>query len=246
MYKTVLPIPVLRDYVSCFWEGALTLNNNQAHTYHAIATSKVEWLFCYAGNYSTSNVNGQQVPVPAVCFYGPSSTCKQYVSTVATNAIFGVRLYAHAIPLLFNIPATELTNQYVDISSLLNTQGSELAGRILQSGSFEERVQIVSSFLEAKVQQRLSTLSRFEAFIASINKTGNSFTISELAGQVNLSQRQFERHFKYLTGFSAKTYFKINRFENLIETLGCGVVRVKQQETSPIWRLNMVITTRAT
>ena len=104
------------------------MDHNQAHTYHAMATSKVEWLFCYAGKYSTNNAIGEQVQVPAVCFYGQSNSCKQYVSTDAANAIFGVRLYAHTIPLLFNIPATELTNQYVDISSLLNTHGSELAG----------------------------------------------------------------------------------------------------------------------
>jgi AraC-like DNA-binding protein len=220
MYQTALPTPALRNYVSCFWEGELTINHNQAHTYHAMATSKVEWLFCYAGKYSTNNANGQQVQVPAVCFYGQTNTCKQYVSTDAANAIFGVRLYAHAIPLLFNIPATELTNQYVDISSLLNNRGSELADEILQANTFEERVAIISAFLVSQIQNRLSTLNRFEAFITTMNQVGMS--VSDLSNQVNLSQRQFERHFKYLTGFSAKTFFKISRFEGLVEALCYG------------------------
>lgn len=229
MYQTALPIPALRNYVSCFWEGELTMENSQAHTYHAMATSKVEWLFCYAGKYSTSNANGQQVQVPAVCFYGQSSTCKQYVSTDAANAIFGARLYAHALPLLFNIPATELTNQYIDISSLLNNRGSELADEMLQANTFEERVAIISAFLVTQIQNRLSTLTRFETFITTINQVG--MPVSTLSGQVNLSQRQFERHFKYLTGFSAKTYFKIARFENLMEALGCGAGNVSKNLT---------------
>jgi AraC-like DNA-binding protein len=220
MYRTSLPAVHLRNYVSLFWEGALTLEHNQAHTYHAMATSKVEWLFCYAGKYSTSNGSGELVQVPAVCFYGQTNTCKQYVSTDAANAIFGVRLYAHAIPLLFNIPATELTNQYVDISSLLNHRGNELAGEILAADTFEKRVAIVSAFLVSQIQNRLQTLTRFEAFIITMNQAG--IPVSELSGQVNLSQRQFERHFKYLTGFSAKTFFKISRFEGLIEALCCG------------------------
>lgn len=220
MYQSALPIPALRNYVSCFWEGELAMDNSQVHTYHAIANSKVEWLFCYAGNYSTNNANGKLTQVPTACFYGQTNTCKQYTSTAAANGIFGVRLYAHAIPLLFNLPATELTNEYVDISSLLNRQGSELADEILQANTFQERVAIISSFLEKQIQLRLKTLSRFEAFITTMNKTGMS--VGDLSSQVNLSQRQFERHFKYLTGFSAKTFFKIARFEAMIEALGCG------------------------
>jgi AraC-like DNA-binding protein len=229
MYQTALPAPGLRHYVSCFWEGELTIGNNQVHTYHAIANSKVEWLFCYAGSYSTNNDNGQQVQVPTACFYGQANTCKQYTSTAAANGIFGVRLYAHAIPLLFNMPATELTNQYIDISSLLNNRGSELADEILQADTFEERVAIISAFLVSQTQKRLPALTRFEAFITAMNQTG--MPVRELSARVHLSQRQFERQFKYLTGFSAKTFFKIARFENMMEALGCGAGKVPQSLT---------------
>lgn len=229
MYQTSLPAPALRKYVSCFWEGELTLHHNQAHTYHAMATSKVEWLFCYAGKYSTNNVYGDLVQVPAVCFYGQTNTCKQYVSTDAANAIFGVRLYAHAIPLLFNIPATEVTNQYVDIASLLGARGGELADEILAADTFEERVKIISAFLLSQIQNRWQTLTRFEAFITTMNQAG--MPVSALSHQVNLSQRQFERQFKYLTGFSAKTFFKISRFESLMEALGCGAGNVPKNFT---------------
>ena len=231
MYQTALPAPILRNYVALFWEGELAIGSNQAHTYHAIATSKVELLFCYAGNYSTNNEKGNTVQVPAACFYGQASTCRQYTSTDTFNGIFGVRLYAHALPLLFNIPATELNNQYVEISSLLNGRGSELAGEISEAGSFEKRVTIISAFLESQLQHRLAALTRFEAFVTSLHRSGNNTSVSELAGEVNLSQRQFERHFKYLTGFSAKTYFKIARFENLVETLCCSAGKVSQSLT---------------
>lgn len=230
MYQSALPIPALRNYVSCFWEGELALENNKVHTYHAVATSKVEWLFCYAGNYATNNANGELVQVPTACFYGQTNGCKQYTSTAEANGIFGVRLYAHAIPLLFNLPATELTNEYVDISSLLNRRGNELADEILKANSFKDRVTIISAFLEAQIKRRVSALTRFEAFITTIKQTGIS--VSELSGQVNLSQRQFERHFKYLTGFSAKTFFKIARFEAMIEALGCGTSNAPQNLTS--------------
>ena len=73
-------------------------------------------------------------------------------------------------------------------------------------------------------------LNRFGAFITTIHKTGLS--VGELCSQVNLSQRQFERHFKYLTGFSAKAFFKIARFENMISALGCGAGNVAQNLTS--------------
>lgn len=41
--------------------------------------------------------------------------------------------------------------------------------------------------------------------------------ISKLATAACLSLRQFENHFKELTGFSARTYVKLARFERLVE-----------------------------
>ncbi|THU38112.1 AraC family transcriptional regulator [Niastella caeni] len=221
MYKTTFPIPPLHKYVSCFWEGELVINANQVHTHHAIANSKVELLFCYAGNYVTTGVNGQPVKMPKASFYGQTTTSKQYISTARQNGFFGVRLYAHALPLLFSIPATMLTNQHIDIASLLNKQGAELSERIFLAPSFEERVQIAADFLLSRLQKKPAKLEHLEKRILSVYHSAQHLSICELANQANFSQRQFERHFKNLTGFSPKTYLKISRFESLASALSC-------------------------
>jgi hypothetical protein len=78
MYSVQLPAIPLRHYVACFWEGELHISDQQVHTHYAIANSKVEWLFCFAGNYMTTGTNGLPVSIPKAALYGPASTCKQY------------------------------------------------------------------------------------------------------------------------------------------------------------------------
>jgi AraC-like DNA-binding protein len=221
MYRSQLPSFPLHHYVSCFWEGELVIDAHQVHTHYAIANSKTEWLFCFAGNYITTDLNGAPANIPRAAFYGQTSTYKQYTSTAAANGFFGVQLYAHALPLLFNIPATQLTNQQIDIASLLNSRGAELAGMIFQAGSFDERVKIATAFLESCLYRKSEKFARLEKLIISVYNSQKYPSITDLANQCNLSLRQFERHFKDLTGFPAKTFFNIIRFEKLMEALTC-------------------------
>jgi AraC-like DNA-binding protein len=143
-----------------------------------------------------------------------------------------VRLYAHALPLLFNMPATTLTNQQIDIALLLKSQGAELADRIFESGSFEQRVNIVTGFFESFIYKRSARFARLEKLIFSLYQSAGFPSINELVNQSNLSQRQFERHFRDLTGFPAKTFLKIARFEKLVRTISCSKANSPQTLTA--------------
>ncbi|WP_207512868.1 helix-turn-helix domain-containing protein [Longitalea luteola] len=232
MYKTILPNLMLRRYVARFWEGELVIDPGQVHTHHAIANRKLELLFCFAGDYATSDNNGVPMRIPTMGFYGQTNTSKQFASAATVNGFFGVQLYAHALPLLFNIPATVVTNQQIDVVALLERPGAALADKLLHAMSFEERVQIVSGFLEAQLHRGASKYTRLEKLIFSIYESKHYPSISELVKEANLSPRQFERHFKDLTGFSAKTFFKLARFEQLIEVLTGGANTSPQKLTA--------------
>jgi AraC-like DNA-binding protein len=232
MYKTTFPNASLRRYVCRFWEGELVIGAGQVHTHHAIANRKLELLFCYAGNYVSSNDNGEAIRIPVMGFYGQTNFSRQFASAAPVNGFFGVQLYAHALPLMFNIPASVVTNQQIDIVSLLEQAGAVLAQQLFHATSFEERVEIVSGWLEARLHRSSSKYTRLEKLIVSVYQSKFNLPINELVKQANLSPRQFERHFKDLTGFSAKTFFKLARFEHLIEIISCADNTTPQKLTA--------------
>lgn len=135
--------------------------------------------------------------------------------------IFGVYLQSYAIPLLFNIPAHEITNHNIEITELLGKEGAFLEEQILNCRNVQQRVDIITRFIE----NRIDTLSpnvkdTITAIRYLILNDGNA-RMQELLEAQFLSQRQFERNFKMLTGFSPKYFSRIVRFEKSITTAYC-------------------------
>jgi AraC-like DNA-binding protein len=135
------------------------------------------------------------------------------------TGIFGVRLNPIAFMTLFEIPAFEITNQKIDISTILGVLGEEITDKVATANSFLEQMSIIVTLVEKKLKTLKQKYLPIENALQKMQITKKQLSIHELVTQSYLSPRQFERHFKELTGFSAKTYLKITRFEQLVETI---------------------------
>ena len=219
MYQTAQPPNHLKKYIDFFWMGEQESNDGKLFAHHAIASTKLELQFHYVGNYVTSGLNGQNERVFKAGFFGQSDTYKHYFAASQKTSIFSVRFHPLALITLFNVPACELTNQSSDITSVIGKRGNELAEQIFEAKSFTERIAVVIQFIEAKNQNRLRKYSYFEKILTLIYQSNRQIHVADLATLTFLSQRQFQRNFKDFTGFSAKTYLKIVRFEHLVDAV---------------------------
>ena len=77
-----------------------------------------------------------------------------------------------------------------------------------------ERIQIMSTFLEKKIEKVESRDAGMHLLINSTIHNGFKSDIITTAKAFSLSRRQFERRFKMLTGFSPKMYERIIRFQH--------------------------------
>ncbi|MBK9149664.1 MAG: AraC family transcriptional regulator [Saprospiraceae bacterium] len=179
-----------------------------------MATSKIELLFFDQGIYSLKQ-DGKEEPVSRSSFYGQSTSFKHYIAAVPRSSIFGITFSPLAALTLLRIPANELSQQTVDINSILGYQGNELSEKIYEARSFEQKTIIATDFFNNRLKELHLKYLSVEKLILSIDQTHIN-SVPELVANSFLSQRQFERNFKELTGFSAKTYLKIKRFERFI------------------------------
>lgn len=219
MYQTIKPPDHLKKYIDCFWVGDAEGFPNKPNAFHSIASSKMELLFFYCGDYVSKDINGNTQKVFKAGFYGHTTDYNHYFASTTKTSIFGIRFLPLALLTLFNIPANELTNQRIDINTLLGGQGNELAERILDAKTFLEKVNITINFFNSRLKSLHIKYRSTENALLKIQQTKTQISIPELVSQSYLSQRQFERNFKELSGFSAKTYLKLVRFELLVETV---------------------------
>jgi AraC-like DNA-binding protein len=219
MYKRLLPPASLKEYVQYFWCGELQLKSGEMFTHYSAASSKAQLLFHYCGDFKIRSASGNIENTFTAGLYGQKALYNQYWTYSKESGIFGVQLYPHALAALFSIPASELTNQIVALDELLGSHSLKLTEKVNTCHSFEEKVNIVSDFLISRISTQKSKYKNIELAILQMHHHTGQLTLSDLVSHSCLSQRQFERSFKELAGFSPQFYSKLIRFERALYTI---------------------------
>lgn len=213
-YLTIKPSGRLTDVVQCFWIFEGTVSNNRPFTLRTPASGFPELLFHYKGTFDELLDNNQVQSSFTSGIHGQTNRYRQF--TVSENfGMIGIRLYPYALKTLFDIPAIEFTNQLPDLFSILNPADFSISQHVYEAKNNDERIRIISEFLERKIK----VFARPEIVFAveKIMQSNGGIRIKNLANECCASQRQFERNFKELTGFTAKTFSRIIRFNSLLK-----------------------------
>lgn len=214
-YKLIPPPRQLSDYVRFFWFLEANASIDTPFVHHAFAYSCPEIIFCYKGQFKF-NVEFEPEKNLASGIYGQTQTFSKVTSKVDFG-VFGFYLYPHALPQLFRLPASELTNQSADIESLCGKEGEILEEKIMLAWNFEQRVKIACDFLEARLKNVKTEYSKIFSPVTLAPGFGNITSIKALADDSFLSMRQFERRFKEFSGFTPKLFLRIKRFNSVLK-----------------------------
>jgi AraC-like DNA-binding protein len=213
-FKIIHPPQQLADYVRFFWftEGSASIHKPFVH--HAFAYPCPEFIFCYKGQFNyNSELEAERTLFPGI--YGQTQTFSKAASE-ADFGIFGFYLYPHALPQLFCIPANEFTNQSADLKSLCGKEGEILEEKLMLAADNDQRVKLVSGFLEAQLKNASTEYTNIFSSIKAISNSCQVTSVKALADNSFLSVRQFERRFKEFSGFSPKLFLRITRFNSVL------------------------------
>lgn len=214
-YQTIEAPASLHPFVKCFWsfEGN---QEGQSYVYRSLADGCAELIFHYKGLFSEPDVQGNP-------FYaGLAAQTTEYKRYITNEpfGIFGAYLYPFAIPLLFNIPAHELTGEMPDLVTLLGNEGRMLQDTILQAPGNHQRSIILGNYLEKKLQNRFSEHDAVFSAIRHVIQAEEISNIPALSGMFCMSERTLERKFKDFAGLSPKLLFRLSRFKSTLNDYG--------------------------
>jgi AraC-like DNA-binding protein len=213
-FEVIPPPPHLADYVRFFWCSEGSASIGKPFTHRAFAYPCPEFIFCYQGQFNY-NLGSQAETKLISGVHGQTQTFSK-VAVRGDFGIFGFYLYPHALPQLFGLPAHELTNQSADMKTLSGKEGEMLEENIMLASNSQQRVKIVSHFLESRLKHVRTEYTGILASIKAISNYGHTASVKALANHHFLSVRQFERRFKELSGFSPKLFLRITRFNSVL------------------------------
>lgn len=218
-YLTINPPPKLAKFVRSFWILEDEVHPGKPYIHRVMADGCAEMIFHYQTAFDEIFDNDKIETSFHSGLHGQSQYFRRFI--VRQNfGIFGVYLYPFVLPLLFSMPSNELSNEMPDLPTLLGKEGLILEERMMLAKNNEERVRIISEFLERRIGKNYLDEPAVFSTISYIIKTKGIANVQQLAEKSCLSTRQFERKFKTFSGFSPKLYSRIVRFQSALNMYG--------------------------
>ncbi|WP_186754947.1 helix-turn-helix domain-containing protein [Echinicola salinicaeni] len=213
-YNRISPPKSISWLVRFFWEfeGDFSSLNPYKQTISASVCPKL--AFQYEGGMFLSE-NGNEIQLFKSGFQSQSNLYSQ-ISAHQKIGVFGAYFHPYALSIIFNLPASNFTNKNIEISELLGNEGRILEEQVLAATNTQQRVRIISRYIEHRLRRSSLEDINLIAAVQSIVMQRGAVNIPNLSDSLFLSQRHLERKFKNLTGFNPKTFARIVRFEECI------------------------------
>lgn len=211
-YYTI-PAPFsLAHIVQYFWVLECTLAPGQSYTHRSMASGCPEMIFHYRQGFNQLLPDNTTQQCSNSCFHAQTQHYTRF-HTNASFGIFGAYLFPGAIPQLFALPASALSNHLPNLHSILGQSGNDLEEKMLLAQNNAQRVQILSLFFEERLRKNERPVHPVCQVVAQMIQAKSLPQVQQLAAQCNLSARQLERQFLHHAGFSPKRFARITRFQ---------------------------------
>lgn len=128
----------------------------------------------------------------------------------------GVAFFPTALSHLLQIPLSKITDQRVDLELILGQSVRELRQKIGEASTPRQKVQLLENFLLERLYQVDYKPGVLDKVVDHIIEHSGMVSVSQLADQAALSNKQFRRRFHEITGLSPKLYCRIKRFNMVI------------------------------
>lgn len=206
-YITIAPCEELKDFVSHFWAGRLSIEVQTNFIYHSTANTNTELAFAFRSG-----------PHPTLAFsavQGHTAGFGQFSENSFSN-IVGVSLFSYAVPLFFNVSPSDLINQYTDLDTLLGNSGRMINEKMTNALTTQDQIEVLSDYFKSQLSKKYFEDKLMVKAVKQIKNCHGTVAINQLASACCLSEKQFERRFTAYTGFKPKLYSRIIRFESAL------------------------------
>lgn len=216
-FQLIKPSNVLSPFIKYYWVLENCLGLGERHIQRVVPSGFAEMTFYFEKppeyirekqTIRSANVlNGQQNSYFDIALEGKTDLLSVVFKPFATKAFF-------------NLPLSEICNQNIPLEYIWQSDYKELNNRMLDAETIDKKVEILESFLVKKLEQSKEfEIDRMCHSINIITQKRGDVSISDLASEVCLSEKQFVRTFNKFIGIVPKKYLRIIRFQNSLHIM---------------------------
>ncbi|PKQ66696.1 hypothetical protein BZG01_10510 [Labilibaculum manganireducens] len=206
------PSQILQPYIKQYWCIENVLLNGEHHIQRVIPSGLPE-LTLYLGN--RPKIIGYKNDFEDNFIL--SGHQKGFYDLQIENklSVFSIVFQPQGLMVFFRLPLTELYNESIPLKYLNEKLEQEILSKLTNEHSFEKRIQIIESYFIELLKEGYNRFefARINHAINMIRLSQGKVSIENLASEICLSRKQFERKFSYLIGTTPKKYLRTVRLQ---------------------------------
>ena len=221
LYRKITPSLPLQPFVECYyvWENDQLLQTPL--TVESPPSGYVAMVFIYGDRYRVGQGQEGQETVPQ-SFLAGQFTRNYTLHLLGKVGMLGIVFKPAAVSSIFGVPMVELTNQRFALDTVLGADARELNDKILEAPDHPARVALIEAFLLDKVCASSFKIDVVDYAVDIMLEKKGSLSVKDLAEELHLCRRQFERRFLSKVGLSPKYYARIKRLSYVCSLLANG------------------------
>jgi AraC-like DNA-binding protein len=157
-----------------------------------------------------------EVTTPATALVGMLTRPHATLLHQGTFQSFVIMFQVNGLTHFFGVPLSEVTNHTYDADAVLGKATSELEQHLGNCDTFKHRVSVANHFFAERLKHARAA-DRMALAADRILSSSGKLTSEELAGQIGISIRQFQREFSTRFGASPKLFSRIVRFQHALD-----------------------------
>lgn len=211
-FRLIQPTASLSMYIKHYW--FLEMEAFEAVGERVVPTGCPELTFHFA-NHLLKRKHSDELQ-PGIILCGQKTDFFDVVPTGKTSML-SIQFFPHSVALFFDLPINELTNETLDMGTVIGAQARELEEQLYDLPSLDDKVKHIENFLLRRLTLKQEyTWNRIYQNIRLINQCNGMVTPDQLASEACLSRKQYERIFRQMVGLSPKQFLKVIRFQYAI------------------------------
>ena len=214
-YYISKPSFFLSQYVKQYWSLESCIATGREHIQRIVPNGLFE-LIIYLDDKPIT-IDQQKSVSDNIVITGQLNSYHE-LKVMGKLSLFAIYFLPHGLSMFLDLPMKEIFNMSVPLKFIIKDTVDKLEDELSSAETFKKKIEIAESFLLAQIKknEKKYKFERIRHAVNLINQSKGIIEIEDLASDIFLSRKQFERTFSDFIGTSPKQFLKIVRFQNAI------------------------------
>ena len=215
MIESIRPTGILSKYINNYFIVETDNSEDYLPNERVYPCGYATMVFHYGSPSKFQKKNSSKYIEPNLVICGQQTNYYDLTLSGKTGMVLVV-FRPHGLKSFFNFPITELLNENLSLQDLIKNEAVELEDKLFNAPNNKLRVIHLEKFLIKKLIHN-NEFERVEHAIKIIENSKGLIKTQDIAHEVCLGIKQFERTFSKYVGVNPKKFASIVRFQNVIQ-----------------------------